>query len=43
LWYNMMYTLKAWDVLFNTQYNTLTIFCGGDRERDWFGQLKKSK
>lgn len=50
-WYGLTHTLKAWDVLFDIQYNTSTIIRGGktmnvlgvNRERSWFGQLKKSQ
>jgi hypothetical protein len=32
-WYDLSHTLKAWDVLFNTHYNTSTIVRGGDHNR----------
>ncbi len=48
-WYGLTHTLKTCDVLFDTQYNMSTIVRdgkttnvpSGNRERSWFGQLKK--
>jgi hypothetical protein len=50
-WYGLTHTLKAYDVLFDTQYNMSTIVRdgkttnvpSGNRERSWFSQVKKSQ
>jgi hypothetical protein len=34
-WYDLKHTLKAWDVLSDTQYNTSTIVRDGDHDCSW--------